>query len=390
MKSVGIIGGGFSGTMTAVQLMKNSVGKLQIYLIEKENLARGLAYADIDSHLLLNVRADQMGAFPQDVGHFYQWLLDKNIECLPSDFISRKIYGDYLLEILNLAIEKSVGVVSVEIIKDQVIDINPDKKKIVFKTHPAVEVDEIVLGIGLKSPGEFNFTDIKHSNEPITIIGTSLSMVDVVVYLNSINYQGLITAVSRRGRTPLAHKFYDACTPRPVYDFSSLHSLRDVLRVVKANLKSFEWRLVIDGLRPHTQFLWGNWSVIERSQFLRFVRPLWDIHRHRISPLHLQIIDELKSSGRLEIKAIGFRPFSPKTKMIVKCYGLSQLKNAFMQKLIEKKIVTEDCFHLGIESQKKWIHTIGPLKRGVLWESTAVPEIRVQAKRLATELLAVL
>ena len=103
MKSIAIIGCGFSGTMTAVQLIKHAMkhatinvpGPLQIYIIEKENIARGLAYSDIDPCLLLNVRADQMGAFPDDIGHFYQWLKRNHIQCAPSDFISRKIYGDY-------------------------------------------------------------------------------------------------------------------------------------------------------------------------------------------------------------------------------------------------------------------------------------------------------
>ncbi|MBC7540985.1 MAG: FAD/NAD(P)-binding protein [Bacteriovorax sp.] len=390
MKSIGIIGGGFSGTMTAIGLMKNSTAKIQIYLFEKDNLARGLAYADIDSHLLLNVRADQMGAFPDDIGHFYQWLQDKKIECEPSDFISRKFYGDYLSELLNSAVKESAAVVKVKIIKNQVIDIDTELKKIVFETHAPVKVDELVLAMGLKSPSGFNFTDIKQSDEPITIIGTSLSMVDVVVYLKSINYQGQIIAVSRRGRTPKEHQFYDSSVSRPVYDFTKNHSLSFVFETIKNNLKIYEWRLGIDAVRPHSQFLWSHWTIRERSQFLRYLRALWDIHRHRISPVHQKILEDLKTSGQLKIKTIGFKPYTPTTKIVIKCHGPNQLNNHFLQKLIEKKIVSEDCFHLGIESNKKWIHTIGPLRRGQLWECTAVSEIRVQAKQLAIELLAAL
>ncbi|MDD4976110.1 MAG: FAD/NAD(P)-binding protein [Bacteriovorax sp.] len=387
MKAIGIVGGGFSGTMTAVWLMKNSTEKLQIYLIEKDHLARGQAYADIDPHLLLNVRADQMGAFPDDIGHFYRWLQDKKIECSASDFISRKIYGDYLSELLAKAIKESAGRVLVEIIKDQVIDLDAENKKLVFETHTPIQVDEVVLAIGLKLPAEFNFTEIKAGPGPITIIGTGLSMVDVVVYLHSIGHQGKITAVSRRGRAPLAHQFYDATVARPVYDFTKTHSLRDVLSMVRGNLKRFEWRLVIDGLRPHTQLLWSGWNLKERSQFLRYLRPIWDIHRHRISSQHQKILNDLKSIGRLEIKAIGFGNFQPETQIVMKCHGLTQNKSDFVKKLIEKKLVTADCFQLGIESQTNWIHTIGPLKRGQLWESLAVPEIRKQAHELANHLV---
>ena len=277
--------------------------------------------------------------------------------------------------------------IKVEFIKDQLIDIDADKKTILLENSSPLVVDQLILALGLKSPAEFNFTDIKSNSGPVTIIGTSLSMVDVVVYLKSIAYQGKITAVSRRGRSPRAHQFYEASVPRPVYDFSINQSLKFVLATVKAHLKNYEWRLVIDGLRPHNQFLWGHWNQKEQSQFLRYLRPFWDIHRHRISPLHIKILDELQINGQLEIKAVGFKRYTSKTSIVINCYGGNIISNPFILKLIEKNIVSTDCFRLGIISQKDWIHTIGPLRRGQLWESVAVPEIRVQANELAQLLL---
>jgi uncharacterized NAD(P)/FAD-binding protein YdhS len=35
-----------------------------------------------------------------------------------------------------------------------------------------------------------------------------------------------------------------------------------------------------------------------------------------------------------------------------------------------------------------WLHVVGPLRRGQLWECTAVPEIRVAAAKLASRLCA--
>ena len=34
----------------------------------------------------------------------------------------------------------------------------------------------------------------------------------------------------------------------------------------------------------------------------------------------------------------------------------------------------------------RWLWVIGPLRRGGLWETTAVPEIRAQARQLAADL----
>lgn len=387
MKTIGIIGAGFSGTMCAIQLMKQATSSLIINLIEKKDVARGQAYADIIPDLILNVRADQMGAFPEDVGHFYKWLQDNQSPAAPTDFISRKIYGDYINELLSNTIEETKALVKVNIIKDQVIDINPDKKEIFFQDQSPLQVDQIVLALGLESPTQFNFSNLKDSDGPVTIIGTGLSMIDVITYLASINYQGKITAVSRRGKIPHSHKFYEASVPRPVYDFSKDRTLKHVLHVVKKNLQTFEWRLVIDGLRPHTQLLWANWSIRERGQFLRYLRALWDTHRHRISPLHQQMLENLKQSGKLEIVATHYQNYSPATSTVINCYGLSLTTNKLAQKLIQRNVVAEDTFQLGLESQLEWLHTIGPLKRGQLWESTAVPELRVQARDLASVLL---
>ncbi|MFA6238157.1 MAG: FAD/NAD(P)-binding protein [Bacteriovorax sp.] len=388
MKTIAIIGGGFSGTMTAVQLMKQAKTPLQIYLIDKENIGRGLAYAENDSCLLLNVRADQMGAFPENVSHFYEWLQAKNIECAPTGFISRSLYGDYLSELLHNAIKESAQWVNVEIINDEVVDIEVSEiKKILFANHHSVDINELVLATGALSHSELKLADIKKNDGSLTIIGTGLSMVDAVIYLNSINFQGKMTAVSRRGKIPEAHQFYDASVARPVYDFTSDHSLMTVLQTVKENLKKFEWRLVIDGLRPHSQSLWSKWSTHERGQFLRFLRPLWDISRHRMAPRHKKIIEMLINSNRLEIKRIGFSSYKPTTKIVLNCTGVTPVDNTLIQKLIKKNLLEADFFRLGVLSQFAWIHTIGHLLRGELWECTAVPEIRVQAKRLATELL---
>lgn len=389
MKSIAIIGAGFSGTMSAIQLMKNAKTPLHIYLIDKKYFARGQAYADISSELLLNVRADHMGAFPEEIGHFYQWLLANNIPATPSDFISRTIYGNYLNELLQSAISDSQALVKIEMINDQVIDINQDKKELLFKTHHSIAVDQLILATGLESPLEFNFSRLKDKSDPVTIIGTGLSMIDVVMHLQKLNYQGKITAVSRRGRLPQSHQFFDSTVPRPNYDFSQNHSLLYVLKTVKQHCKSFEWRLVIDTLRPHVQFLWKNFTIKERGQFLRYLRVLWDTHRHRISPLIYKEINHLIANGKLEIKSIAFNAYVPQTQIVINCSGLTHKKNSFIQNLINKKLIKTDVYQLGVESQTDWIHPIGPLRRGLLWESTAVPELRVQARDLALELLSV-
>jgi uncharacterized NAD(P)/FAD-binding protein YdhS len=389
MKSIAIIGGGFSGTMSAVQLMKNSSTPLKIFLIEKQELGRGIAYAKNDDVLLLNVRADQMGAFPENPKHFFEWMNGKGISVRPDELCSRKLYGDYIAEIFSEALKSPH--IQFEHIKEDAVDVDSQKKEVLFASRSPLKIDQIILAVGLDAK-KTDFSALAKTSD-LTIIGTGLSMIDAVVYLTKHNYAGKITAVSRHGRLPAPHEFYPPETPRPVYDFKTNHSLVHVLKTVKENLKLYPWRLVIDGLRPHNQFLWKNFTKKEKGQFIRHLRSLWDVHRHRMSPDHKKMIEELISNNKLEICPIGHQTFTPKTIGVLDCRGFSLGENTLIKNLINKKIAQTDPFKLGIQSNENglvfenWIYTLGPLRRGDLWESTAVPEIRLQAKELALILL---
>lgn len=389
--NIAIIGAGFSGTMCAVNLARISSTPLKIYLIDKKDAARGAAYAKSDECFLLNVRADQMGAFAENPNHFFEWLNQKNISASPRDFLSRSLYGDYLKSILEQTQKEHLS--SIEFISDEVIDIDPQTKTVHCR-NIQLKAEAVILASGLNAP-ELLLDTLAESQEPLTIIGTGLSMVDAVVYLEKHNYRGKITAVSRHGRLPAEHKFFPDTTPRPKYDFSTGHSLLHVLSVIKADLPRYEWRLVIDALRPHNQFLWSHWSRKEKSQFLRYCRSLWDVHRHRMSPLHMDLLKKLMNEGRLEIRAVGYGPFTPATKKVIELKGLTlnERQNSLWENLTKRKLIQKDELGLGIESSpdgcvfNNWLFTLGPLRRGQLWECTAVPEIRKQARELAERIL---
>lgn len=61
MKKIAIIGGGFTGTMTAVQLIRQSKTPIDIILMEKANqLSTGVAYSTYSNKHLLNVVTKKM------------------------------------------------------------------------------------------------------------------------------------------------------------------------------------------------------------------------------------------------------------------------------------------------------------------------------------------
>ena len=90
--------------------------------------------------------------------------------------------------------------------------------------------------------------------------------------------------------------------------------------------------------------------------------------------------------------------------MVINCTGnqesYQQSLEPLRTNLLESGLVRLDPLALGLEVTAQgrliradgqinpWLYTLGPLCKGSLWETTAVAEIRQQARCLAQELLA--
>lgn len=90
-------------------------------------------------------------------------------------------------------------------------------------------------------------------------------------------------------------------------------------------------------------------------------------------------------------------------KRVINCTGpktdLHKIDDQLIVNLLKRGLITADEMKLGINalpdgtiirkdhSLSSSLFTIGSLLKGILWESTAVPELRVQAKSLANDLI---
>src|SRR5512138_1194658 len=103
-----IIGGGFSGTALAVQLLRCGNARREITLIEsRERLGRGIAYGtSLDAHVL-NTRAGRMSLLPDDSEHFVNWLRRRGERASGGDFVSRRLYGEYVEETFLSALHEA-------------------------------------------------------------------------------------------------------------------------------------------------------------------------------------------------------------------------------------------------------------------------------------------
>src|SRR5262245_55645297 len=96
-----IIGGGASGTLTAVALATvPEVGPLT--LVDATGaFSRGVAYSTDEPQHLLNVPAGRMSALPEQPSHLLAWLAARGEPPDPEAFLQRGLYGAYLGELLE-------------------------------------------------------------------------------------------------------------------------------------------------------------------------------------------------------------------------------------------------------------------------------------------------
>ncbi len=333
-ETIAIIGAGASGVLLAANLAKGFKG--EIYLVDRSgDYGRGFAYSTEDPQHLLNVPASKMSAFPNDPLHFFRWIKERTIVS-EQTFVPRKIYGEYLHSLISREQFQWIPGNAIGIERISSSDSN-QKYRIQIEGKDSIEAQKIVLALGNLPPEGANGifesirTDPRYIHQVwapgtlvpiartsrILIVGTGLTMVDIVVTLKAQGHQGKVICVSRRGLLPLAHQFSGGHYQLPPQLRNEPHSLRTWVRSVRAEIKKkkeLDWRLVIDSLRDLTSQIWQNFSLEEKRRFLRHLRPFWDVHRHRVPT---EIDDEMISllrKGELEVLAARIASITSKEK----------------------------------------------------------------------------
>lgn len=267
-------------------------------------------------------------------------------------------------------------------------------------------------------------TDSAHGD--VLIVGSGLTMVDVATTLaRGARADRSIHAVSRSGELPRRHA--DGLQPPVVPDVESWGAdLVSIVREVETLLgravqATGDWRPGVDGLRYRVQELWGRLDERDRKEFLTTHAGRWNRLRHRIPGPTARRIETLRSAGILTLgtgRIIDAREVAGGVRVVlrdgshrdvgwvVNCTGPHQhvrdLRNPLLDDLIRERpggplavpatggmgFWTEDGRLVGASGNVAapiWV--LGALRRGELWESTAVPEIRGQATQVAAVLL---
>lgn len=455
---VTIIGGGFCGMMTEVHLCKRSQLPLKIIIINDDYpFGKGVAYSAHTSKYLLNVRAINMSAFPDEKEHFLNWVcrqdeykaIGKTI--MTNVYIPRKKYGEYLTSVWSETMQQKNESAEVELISDTATDITkgPDGYTIKLMHGNAFITDFVVLATGNNKPGNIGITDEAILNSTnyfanpwshasvgniqaeknILVAGNGLTMIDTVLGLLENNFYGTIYTVSPGGFSLLPHKYNLLVYESILKELPETYTLHNLLSLVNKHAKSLTGvgigvHLVVDALRPYTQQIWQSLSLKEKKTFLKKLSYPWNALRHRV-PLHIyEHIQHLRMnkklitfSGKLVsattndegISVVIFDKKNNKEETIavdriINCTGpeanITKSSNALLRRLAEKRMIVPDELQLGIDADPSTaavinangeksnnIFTVGSNLKGVLWESIAVPELRVQAQNLAITII---
>lgn len=435
---VAIVGAGFSGTLHAINLLRHDGPRAT--LIERGDTAgQGLAYGAAHPDHLLNVRAAGMSAFPDDPDHFCRWLMRRGIADPGAAFVPRLTYRAYLADLLTDARTRAGD--RLRLVNGDVVDCHRHGTgaRLTVADGTTIDAGAAVLAIGnlpphtppgfdpdalpadryKRDPWAPDVADGLGPDDVVLVVGTGLTMVDVVLMLDARGFAGRIVALSRRGLLPHRHAAVanpDPRRERPTATGSVL------LGTIRRRAATIGWRAAIDELRPFTQAMWRGATAAERARFLRHVRPWWDIHRHRLAPIVADRIAALRASGRLTLiagktiaagmagdaVAVTWRArgtdvaATMRVARVINCTGpqgdVSRTTDPLIARLVDTGAIRPDSAHLGIDVDPQartigrdgcandWLHALGPMTRGAFWEIVAVPDLRVQTWTLARRL----
>ncbi|MCY7338729.1 MAG: FAD/NAD(P)-binding protein [Sphingomonas bacterium] len=423
VRDVVIVGAGFSGTMAAAELTRRG---LSATIVEGGGrIGRGTAYSTTEAAHLLNVPAAKMSAWRDAPGDFVA------AGHAPDAFAERRQFGAYLGRILDQAVAAG----AVDIAPNRALSARREGEgwAVTLDDGRLIEAAALVLAQGNQPPAPMAVAagiplerfvndpwrsgdavkQVASSGGDALILGTGLTMVDMVLSLDAAGHGGRIVALSRRGQMPRAHAAYEPVVVE--IEEVPLGNVLALWRWLRRRSRAGSWRAAVDALRPHSHAIWRSFDVGEQQRFLRHARPWWDVHRHRIAPRVAERLGALIGAGRLEVVAGRVRRIEQagdelaveierrgagkregnQFAVVFNCTGplgnMAQTRDPLLRQMIDDGLVAIHRLGMGIEVDAAsragpGVWALGPLTKGVLWEIVAVPDIRGQVADVADDI----
>lgn len=438
-----IIGGGFSGAALALQALNVGRGEISVTVVDRfGGFGPGLAYSTSDPAHLLNVHSERMSVLADAPGDFKTWLSSRN-EAPIGGFAQRTAYGAYLTERMSITRQFAErGALTLVHGEAAACRVQEDRAFVGLSTGVSLAADAVVLATGhppahapfdaralsaaqfKANPWDADAISSIAPDQDVLLVGSGLTMIDMVLSLTREPRSGKIYALSRRGLIPRAHT--PAHAHGPLERFDPPVTLSDAVDALRREAAAMEargepWQWLMDRLRPDIPKLWRRMTSEQQRRFLHHARPFWDAHRHRAAPHALAHLEALRESGQLVLlagKIVSATPSADgavevtlrrrgrgeteqiRVASIINCTGadpdVRRADAPLMQQLLTDGLARPHATGIGFDLDENGrligadgapsprLFAIGPPTQGAFWESTAVPEIRRRADELAS------
>ncbi len=449
-RQVVVIGGGVAGALFMRHLLGQADGPLEITVLEpRSRLGAGTAYSASDRLHTTNIPACRMSIDPDDPYAFARWLVSHGDAASGHErdqYPRRWLFGDFVGQVLR---DTGASRCDCRVTHERLTatGVSRDGEHLVVETSGGtLRADAVALATGNPSPSlpgplralETHARCIANpwlenalaqvpERARVLVVGTGLTMGDVVVALRARGHTGEIVAVSRRGRLPLRGLVEAAA---PFGDFQHpARTANALLRRFRAEVRraaavGSTWHSVFAAARARGWILWRALPLEERRRFVRHLRPFYEVHRHVMpGPVADHLADE-RRRGTLAIRAArlskvaavdgGFEvelvphgasgPAAARERFdfIVNCTGPAYTtltaNDPLWSSAAKAGLVRLDAVGLGIDTDDHGravdrqgvpapdLFVLGTLARAAFGELTGVREISAQA-RLAAETL---
>ncbi|MBV9288065.1 MAG: FAD/NAD(P)-binding protein [Hyphomicrobiales bacterium] len=441
-----IVGGGFTGVALAIHALAASRQPLSIDMIEPAaKLGRGAAYGTTDPDHRLNVPCHRMSLFSDDPADFNRWLFDKkwlpdsdSADSMGRYFVPRSAFAAYAEDMLAQAVSRSATPASLRRWRARSVALVPENAafRVELADGTFLHADRVALCTGHTPGAPCRIGDgaARHprliavawapdslaavdKGDRALIVGTGLTMADVVASLARADHQGPVLAVSPRGLLPREQGLFVDC-PRlfeGVRPGTALELLRLLRAAVRRRDQGLDWQAVVDALRRRLPEVWPTLPAPERVRAVRRLLPFWEVHRFRIAPQAAAAVARMKAQGKLTIeraKAIEIRvqdgsliaclrlPGGAVVERafdsVILCAGPSRniRDNPLLANLIDRGLAQADEVNLGVRvdtfsrvidargAMQPDLFAFGPITRGTFGEMNGAPDILCQIERV--------
>lgn len=456
---VAVVGGGFAGAAFAIHFVRQASTPVAVHLIEQRaTLGHGLAYDTTDpAHRLNNPAAPISTLYLDQPEHLHDWLEQSGALAADPDMASprgrfprRATFGAYVAEQLRQHAERPHAEVHHIRARARSLVREAGGWRVTQEDGGVVKADAVVLATGhppaaipgplaaalagdarlVPDPWAPAALDGIGPREDVLIVGTGLTMADIVASLRGIGHRGRIVAVSRRGLRPLGSPMR---APAPWAGFggdlprTALSLLKRVRAAARAAVAAGEpWQSISAVVHSSGQDVWAVLPLAEQRRFLRHLGSFYLAHRFRMGPQVQQAVEDALTSGGLEVIAgrvrgvqadgvgisvtlaparapVGLTLHRRVDRVVIATGpmpGATIAANPLLAAACEAGLLRQDALGLGIDVDRNSqvldvagrlqprLYVVGPPARGIFGDLIGVPDIVRQAQTVAARLLA--